>query len=183
MAAHSRRHREDGEAAGSLLTLLSLNTAKRHDLGGLAALLRQHRPHLVFLQELGPSTPLAALAGSAGYQLFISARGRRSIAALSRIPGSAAVEHRPGVAHTITCGALSFLHLHAPSGNGGAEVREREEFFASVPALAAAAAVPPVLVGDFNAIISMADTAAAHRRLSPALTSLVRDHDYSDAFR
>ncbi len=40
MAAQARRHRDDGEEAGSLLTVLTLNTARRADLGGLAALVK-----------------------------------------------------------------------------------------------------------------------------------------------
>jgi hypothetical protein len=44
--------RDDGEAVASLLTILSLNTNKRADLGGLHSILKETKPHLVFLQEV-----------------------------------------------------------------------------------------------------------------------------------
>ncbi len=44
--------RDDGEAVASLLTILSLNTNKRADLGGLHFVLKETKPHLVFLQEV-----------------------------------------------------------------------------------------------------------------------------------
>jgi len=183
MAGQTRRHRDDGEEAGSLLTVLTLNTARRADLGGLAALLRQHTPHLVFLQEIGSSTPLAGLAAAAGYRLFTSTLRRRTIAALSRIPAATAVELRPGFAHLIRCGGLSFLHLHAPSGTSNAAKLERADLFASFAPTIAAEPVAPVLVGDFNSYLAPLDTDRLQPQPSRALGALVAAHSYTDGFR
>ncbi|OBQ33085.1 MAG: hypothetical protein AN484_27445, partial [Aphanizomenon flos-aquae WA102] len=67
------RNRDDGEAPASLLTLLSYNTWKKADLAGLPALLRENRPHLVFLQEVSPNSSLATFAAGAGYTVHFSA--------------------------------------------------------------------------------------------------------------
>jgi hypothetical protein len=43
-------NRDDGEAPGSLLSILSFNSFHMSDFAGLAGLLRDHRPHLAFIQ-------------------------------------------------------------------------------------------------------------------------------------
>jgi len=135
--------RGTGEAPASLLTLLSLNTARRGDLGGLSALLRQHHPAVVFLQEVGPYAPLSSLAQSLGYQVFLSAhQARGSVAVLSRLPGAAVAVLRPGYAQLLTIGGLSFIHLHAPSG----AFQEREALFTSLRPHFQGGPIPPVLV-------------------------------------
>ena len=56
---------EDGEALASLLSILSLNTNKRADIGGLFFLLKDCRPHLVFLQEVASAPFLTSLTTGA----------------------------------------------------------------------------------------------------------------------
>ncbi len=86
MAATSR---DDGEAPGSLLTLLSFNTFHMPDFTGLAGLLRDHRPHLAFIQEVSQFSSLPGLAAAYGYSAFLSTSlepPKQTIAVLARCP-------------------------------------------------------------------------------------------------
>jgi hypothetical protein len=59
----------------SLLTILSLNTNKRVDLGGLYSILKKTKPQLVFPQEVfsyNANNAMSALAASFGYTLTAS---------------------------------------------------------------------------------------------------------------
>ncbi len=55
-----------------MLTILSLNTNKRDDLRGLHSILKETKPHLVFLQEVYSYNAVSALAASFGYTLTAS---------------------------------------------------------------------------------------------------------------
>jgi hypothetical protein len=62
-----------GERGSSSLSFLTLNTNHRADLGGLAALLRDPAPNLVFLQEVAVSpAPLSAAVAGFGYSIWRS---------------------------------------------------------------------------------------------------------------
>ena len=118
-------NRDAGAAAGLLLTLLSLNAAKRSDLAGAQALIRENRPHVVFLQEVGPNAPLLNIATAAGYRTWLStAPGvRRTTAILSRVPDTQVVEVQPGFSQLATIGPLHFINLHLPSGTNAGQVQ------------------------------------------------------------
>jgi exonuclease III len=170
----------DGEAPASLLTTLSLNVNHRADLGGLPVIIRDTRPHLIFLQEV----PSHITLSFHGYRSWISSQPQpsRTIAILSRLPGTAVADLHPGSAQSVTIGALSFIHLHAPSGF--IAEAERSLFFTSLrPHLSTA--VPPVLVGDFNCVLAPLDVdRPLHRhRISATLQSLINDFSYTDSFR
>lgn len=146
MAARSRH---DGEGADSLLTVFSLNSNKRADLGGLLSFLRECQPHLVFLQEVFSIPFLSTLASSLGYQCFISTlvqpQRPRTCAVLSRLPGTVVQDLKPGHLQRVTVGALSFLHLHAPSNDW----YSRDVFLNSLR-FSLSRPISPILVGDFN---------------------------------
>ncbi len=112
--------RDDGEAVASLLTILSLNTNKRADLGSLHSILKETKPHLVFLQEVFPYNAVSALAASLGYTLTASTLRQAAkdliIATLSRLPATVQ-EVQPGRAQLVTVGALPFLNIHAESND------------------------------------------------------------------
>ena len=112
--------RDDGEAVASLLTILSLNTNKRADLGGLHSILKETKPHLVFLQEVFSYNAVSALAASFGYTLTASTLRQAAkdliIATLFRLPATVQ-EVQPGRAQLVTVGALPFLNIHAESND------------------------------------------------------------------
>jgi hypothetical protein len=135
----------------SLLSILSLNADKRTDMGGLHSLIRDCQPHLIFLQEISSASNLARLASDYNYQCFpstlIQPRRPRICAVLSRLPGTAVVELKPGHAQLVSVGALSFINIHAPTE----DIRQRENLFSSLqPHLAKP--ISPLLVGDFNCL-------------------------------
>jgi hypothetical protein len=59
--------KDAGEAMASLLNILSLNTNKQADLGDLHSVLKETKPHLVFLQEVCSYNAVFALVASFGY--------------------------------------------------------------------------------------------------------------------
>ncbi len=115
------RSRDDGEAPGSLLTILSFDLHLMSDFAGLPHLLREHGPHLAFVQEITPHTSIVEVAAAAGYSTFLStsfSRPKRTIAVLSRVPVQVS-SPSPGYSQLLSLGDLSFLHLYLPAGNGG----------------------------------------------------------------
>jgi hypothetical protein len=94
------------------------------DLSGAPALLRKNRPHFAFFQELSPSAPLAAVAASAGYRVWLSssAQPHRTMGVLSHVSDVDVTDVEPGYVQLITWRDISFLHLHLPCG-GGEDVR------------------------------------------------------------
>jgi exonuclease III len=178
--------RHDGEAPASLLSVLLLNCFKLPDMAGLPALLRENRPHLVFLQEVAPTAQLSAVAASAGYSVFKSVcdSPSRIMAVLSRVPDLLASSVEAGYMQFVQWGSLSFVHLHLPSGSR--ELVAREAMLRRLrPRLRLP--VPPVLVGDFNCVLHLQDTEDVHFRsthkCSLVLEALVAELHYVDALR
>ena len=56
----------------SIVTLLTLNTNKRADLGGLASIIKETRPHVVFIQEALSYNLVSSLASASGYRCWAS---------------------------------------------------------------------------------------------------------------
>jgi hypothetical protein len=103
------RSRDDGEAPGSLLTILSFNLHLMSDFAGLPHLLREHRPHLAFVQEITPHTSIVEVAAAAGYSTFLStslSRPKRTIAILSRVPVQVS-SPSPGYSQLLSCSPLA----------------------------------------------------------------------------
>jgi exonuclease III len=186
MESHSR---DDGEAPGSLLTILSFNLHLMSDFAGLPHLLRKHRPHLAFVQEITPHTSIVEAAAAAGYSTFLStslSRPKRTIAVLSHVPVQVS-SPSPGYSQLLSLGDLSFLHLYLPAGNGGNPgVHARAALLRDIRPLLQRD-VPPILVGDFNCIVSQLDSEdqdfVRNRKFSPELASIMSDFAYIDAFR
>jgi len=132
----------------SIVTLLTLNTNKRADLGGLASIIKETKPHVVFIQEALSYNLVSSLASASGYRCWASTlpgvRRDRTLAVLSRLPHTAVQEVVPGQAQLVTVGGLSFINIHAPSIK-----TESNAFFTSLrPHLSSP--IAPVLIGDFN---------------------------------
>jgi hypothetical protein len=141
------RSRDDGEAPGSLLTILSFNLHLMSDFAGLPHLLCEHRPHLAFVQEITPHTSIVEAAAAGGYSTFLStslSRPKRTIAVLSRVPVQVS-SPSPGYSQLLSLGDLSFLHLYLPAGNGGNPgVHARAAFLRDIRPLLQRD-VPPIL--------------------------------------
>ena len=171
--------RDDGEAVASLLTILSLNTNKRADLGGLHSILKETKPHLVFLQEVYSYNAVSALAASFGYTLTASTLRQATkdliIATLSRLPATVQ-EVQPGRVQLVTVGALPFLNIHAESNDLTAYFNRLRPHLDSP--------ISPVLVGDFNCIQEPLDcTPGLIRHTCQALGRILRTYSYTDSFR
>jgi exonuclease III len=159
------------------------------NFAGLLHLLREHRPHLAFVQEITPHTFIVEAAAAAGYSTFLStslSRPKRTIAVLSRVPVQVS-SPSPGYSQLLSLGDLSFLHLYLPAGNGGNPgVHTRAAFLRDIRPLLQRD-VPPILVGDFNCIVSQLDSEdqdfVRNRKFSPELASIISDFAYIDAFR
>ncbi len=164
----------------SLLTILSLNTNKRVDLGGLHSVLKETKPHLVFLQEVCSYNAVSALVASFGYTLTASTLRQASrdliIATLSRLPATVQ-EVQPGRVQLVTVGALPFLNIHADSNDLLASFTSLRPHLDSP--------ISPVLVGDFNCVQDPLDyTPGGH--IGPPCYSLgriLRTYSYTDSFR
>ena len=93
----------------SLLSIISLNTNKRADLGGLHSIIRDCQPQLVFLQEVKSTQILTSLASAYNYQVFASTliqpQRPRICAILSRLPATTVLEILPGKAQMASIGA------------------------------------------------------------------------------
>jgi len=164
----------------SLLTILSFNTNKRADLDGFHAILKETKPHLVFLQEVCSYNAASALASLFGYNLTAStlhqAQRDLILVTLTRLPATVQ-EIRPGMAQLVTVGALPFIHLHAPSA-------DTPTFFTSIrPHLDSPISL--VLIGDFNVVLDQLDcTPGSHtRNRCPGLGRILQEFSYTDSFR
>jgi hypothetical protein len=164
----------------SLLTVLSLNTNRRADLGGLHAIIRETKPHLVFLQEVISYDAAAALAATFGYTLTAStlhqAQRDLILATLSCLPATVQ-EVKPGRVQLVTVGALPFLNIHVDSQNLLA-------FFTSLrPHLNSP--ISPVLIGDFNCVQDPLDYSPGGpiRPPCPSLAHILHAHSYTDSYR
>ncbi len=110
--------KDDGEAPGSFLSLLTFNTYHMADFAGLPFLLQTHHSHLAFVQEVSPDATLLSLAAATGYSAFFSTSTsppKRTIAVLACVPVQASAL-TPGYTQLVHLGDLSFIHLHQPSG-------------------------------------------------------------------
>jgi hypothetical protein len=171
--------RDDGEAVASLLIVLSLNTNKRPDRGGLHAILKETKPHLVLLQEVSSCNAASALASLFGYNLTAStlqqAQKDLILITLTRLPATVQ-EICPGMAQLVTVGALPFHYLQAPS-------HDTNTLFPSLrPHLDSP--ISPVLIGDFYCVQDPLDcTPGSHLRARcPVLSQILQEFFYTDSF-
>jgi hypothetical protein len=172
--------RDDGEAVAFLLTVLSFNTNKRAELGGLHAILKETKPHLVFLQEVFSYNAFSALASLFGYNLKASTlrQVQRDLILVTLTILSATVQEIcPRMTQLVTVGALPFLHLHAPS-------HDTPTFFPSIRPLLDSP-ISPVLIGDFKCVQGPLDYAPGRHACAhcPALARILQECSYTDSFR
>jgi hypothetical protein len=117
-------------------------------MAGLHSLIKECKPHLIFLQEVHSYNAANSLAAATGYSLFVSTLPQtrdRIMAVLSPLPGTAVQETKPGQAQLATVGALPFINIHAPNF----DAHERNVFFHGLrPFLNTP--ISPIILGDFN---------------------------------
>ncbi len=167
-------------------TIISLNTNKRADLGGLPALLRENRPSFVFLQELNvPHDRLLAAVGGQGYLAYRSEliQHRRTIAILSNIKCTV-IDLMPGFLQKLVLEKFSIFHIYTPTDP---KVLTKNNFFQQLSDFIAQENNEIImLIGDFNCIIDAKDFAQTndgHGRFNPSLRDLVNANNLYDAYR
>jgi hypothetical protein len=172
--------RDDGEAVASLLTILSLTTNKRANLGSLHSVLKETKPHLVFFQEICSYNAVSALATYFGYTLMASTLGQASrdliIATLSRLPVTVQ-EVQPGRVQLVTVGALPFLNIHADSNDHLASFTSLRPHLDSP--------ISPVLIGGFNCVQVPLDYTHSNHIQPPcySLGRILRTYSYANSVR
>ena len=185
------QHRIRGGPAAALpsFSLLSLNVARQATLGGLAVLLDQlpQLPTVIFLQEVAMAADLLqAAAQRLGFESHVSPSpqdfSRRLVLLYRAAEVPAITDFTPGFAQLVTFSSVSFLHVHAPSGAHNSAARDNF-FRVDVADAIAALPSPPLLIGDFNCVLRLADTAGNFRnKRCPPLADLVAAFGLTDGF-
>ena len=177
---------------GDNIVISSLNIGGSTTLAGLLSMLRLDKPHLVMLQEVKVNTEqLNVQVAKYGYQAVSnidvnnpSALGT-GVVWQSHLPVSdifSVVECR---AQALTLGQYTFINIYAPSGSQGRQARRDffgQDLFRAIRGLPGSSC--PILVGDFNSILSALDTERNFNdKTCPALKDLVDNFNYTDAYR
>lgn len=171
------------------LLIISLNVNHTGTLGGLVNIIKNKKPTIVCLQEVSQDTQ--------ELNKIVSRLGYTGISNLG-------VDRRPGVAilHLITLpvieirnldqgrlqilltqGGHKIMNLYAPSGNSKKE--ERRQFF-NGPVLRniRLSEIIPIIVGDFNCVISEQDCVENYQRKKcEPLKQVIELFGYSDIWR
>ena len=157
----------------------------------LADMLKTDKPEILFLQEVtSPTSDLLARVTGLGYsaecnidRLHPTRPGTaivwRQTLKVSEV--NCLIERR---AQSIRVGGETYINVYAPSGSNNK--RERAEFFTELfpHLLHIGGGKLPVLVGDFNAVLSAADTTRNFAaKYCQVLDGLVTQMRYKDCFR
>ena len=148
------------------IVISSLNIGGSTTLAGLLSMLRLDKPHLVMFQEVKVNTEqLNVQVAKYGYRAVTnidvnnpSALGT-GVVWQSHLPVSdvySVVECR---AQALTLGQYTFINIYAPSGSQGRQARRDffgQDIFRVIRGLPGSSC--PILVGDFNSILSALDT-------------------------
>jgi endonuclease/exonuclease/phosphatase family metal-dependent hydrolase len=160
-------------------------------LGGLASLVRLHKPDIIFLQECTlRDASLRARAPSLGFVAHQSAldptRQLRQLVTLVKLGLQAEVSDLvSGNLQGVRLGALSFLHVHAPLDSHPVDKVTHGRIFREAAALFVTGSCDlPVLIGDFNCVQDALDTTANHKsKFCRPLDDFLRTFPLLDAFR
>ena len=167
---------------------LSLNINHTFNLCGLIDLLRTENPELVFLQETShTSEELSNLVGHLGYSGYTSMQdqGQPGVGVIYKDTVTILEFHvwQPGRLLFVRLENISFVNIYAPSGANKKHERNimfSETLFRNL----SVKSLLPVIVGDFNCILSAKDTTANFEsKVSKPLEDLVKTLNLSDAFR
>ena len=170
--------------------MMTLNTGNTRLLGGLLAIIRIEDPDIVLLQEITVT--------SGQLQLYVAKHGYSAEANTDLLDvtslgtGMIWKSHLPvkNVTSVVQCrlqlaslGPYSLLNIYAPSGSNHRQ--ERRDFFGQeVFNLVRSSSQYPLIVGDFNCVLSAQDTENNfNQKKCPALHDLVRGFNYADTFR
>ena len=146
------------------LKLMTLNTANTRLLGGLLAILRFENPDIVFLQEISVTIgQLKHIVAKYGY----SAEANTDLLDVTSLgTGMIWKSHLPvtSVTSVVHCriqiaslGPYSLLNIYAPSGSNHRQ--ERRDFFGQeIFNLVRSSSQYPLIIGDFNCVLSAQDT-------------------------
>ena len=176
----------------SRIRFLTMNTGMRSDLAGLLAIICDHKPDVVFLQEIRLSDEeLDCKLMKIGY------KGKVNKAEDDSKPGIAIVWRQTlqitevlniveGRAQLAILGDYCLMNLYAPSGSN---LRYERNLFFGQDIFGALNLYPRaswVIAGDFNCLVDPKDVENGigfSQKHCPSLSSLIRVKDLVDIFR
>ena len=169
------------------LNIISHNIAHTYNIWGLLDIIKMNNADIVFIQETCHTTDeLKNIVKNIGYSAFTSLDGEKP--GVGVIYKSSLLVHeihtwQPGRILFVRIGSISYVNIYAPSGNNCRH--ERNILFTeTLLRNLSVKSLLPVLVGDFNCILSAKDTTFNfERKYCQALKDLVQTLDYTDGFR
>lgn len=169
------------------INIISHNIAHTYNLCGLLDIMRMDDTDIVFIQETSHTTnELTNLVQRIGYSAFTSLDGDKPGVGLiykTSIQVDEIHVWQPGRLLFVRIGAISYVNVYAYSGNNNKHERNimfSETLFRNL----STKSLLPVLVGDFNCILSNLDTTDNfNQKYCQALKDLVQTLDYTDGFR
>lgn len=169
------------------IKIISHNIAHTYNLCGLLDIMRINDTDLVFIQETNHTTnELTNLVQRFGYSAFTSLDGDKpGVGFIYKTSIQVDEIHvwQPGRLLFVRIGNISFVNVYANSGNLYKHQRNimfTETLFRNL----STKSLLPVLLGDFNCILSKLDTTDNfERKFCQALMDLVHTLDYTDGFR
>ena len=177
----------------SKFKFLSLNVGSRSDLGGLVAILGDHKPDIVFLQEVKISSEeIDCRLEHLGFKSNVNNNAEDSTK-----PGVAIVWRTSiqitnifdvvaGRAQIALLDGYALMNIYAPSGSNAKYERNSffgQEIFRSFDLYPRAAWI---VAGDFNSVLSPQDIengVGFTQKYCPTLADLVKVRNLSDIFR
>ena len=171
--------------------IISLNINHTNQMSSIVDLLKTESPHILFLQECPlNSLQLNEIVERLGYIAFSSLNfatpvPQPGVAAiyLKTLPISEIMILEPGRLLLIETFEYSFINIYAPSGSNNKHSRNIM-FGETLPRSLISKKVMPILIGDFNCVISPLDCEENFRNKNcVALTDLVKTFTYHDIYR
>ena len=171
--------------------IISLNINHTIQQSSVIDLLKNESPHILFLQECPLNTlQLNTIVHNLGYTAHSSLNMDTPVPK----PGVAVIYLKtlvineililePGRLLLLETEEWAFINIYAPSGNNNKNNRHKM-YNETLPRNLISRKVMPILIGDFNSVISELDCEEHfHNKKSKALEDLVKTFNYHDIFR
>lgn len=168
--------------------VLTLNINHTRNMSNIIDILKSDKPSLLFLQEVPVDTEqLSGIVARLGYKAYVSlpfdlAPGV-AVIYLASLPVEDILPLEPGRLLYIKTSDWSFINVYAPSGNNQKQARHNM-FSETLARNMLLKHIQPVLIGDFNCILSPLDCESNFaNKKNDSLKRLVETFSYSDAYR